>query len=170
MNHLADFHKVIADLDVLTGLDKYDATVVSTLQLDFNAPGSDIDIVCCYANQNEFAEQLTVRYEVQDGFELKQHSDFCLCNFRFRNFQFEIYGAPIPVQEQNAYRHFHIMKRLRELGGEAFAYQVRALRAQGLKPEAAICTLLRIEGEPYSAILTLEHESDMQLITLLSSL
>ncbi len=170
MNHLSGFHKAIADLDVLADLGEFDATVVSTLQLGFDAPESDIDIVCCYENQGEFAEQLTTQFQAQESFELKQRSEFCLCNFYFGGFQFEIYGARPPVYEQNAYRHFQIMERLRVLGGDGFARQVRVLRNEGLNPEAAICTLLRIGGEPYSAILALEHTTDAQLSVLLSSI
>ncbi|MBB6522116.1 DUF4269 domain-containing protein [Pseudoteredinibacter isoporae] len=168
MDYLIGLKKTIDELSVIDDLAEYDAAVVSTLLLGFHSPESDIDIVCRYEDPQRFAEHLKRLYKSQSGFELRQQEDYCLCRFFFGGFQFEIYGAQTPVHRQNAYRHFQIMRRVKELAGDAFAQKVRLLRAQGLKPEAAICKLLDIDGEPYRAILHLEAKSDQELAALLS--
>ncbi|GAA6151974.1 DUF4269 domain-containing protein [Pseudoteredinibacter isoporae] len=170
MSDLANVHDAIANLGIEGDLSAYGAEVVSTLLLGFHSPKSDIDVVCCYSDQSSFATELAGLYGALENFELKVCQEYCLCRFYFQGFQFEIYGEETPVIKQNAYRHFQIMRRVKMLSDEKFARNVRALRRQGFKPEAAICQLLGIDGEPYHAILVLENKTNEALTELLSRL
>ena len=67
------------------------------------------------------------------------------------------------MQLQAAFRHYQIMKRLVDVGGNEFIEQVRHLKEAGFKTEPAICHVLGISGEPYTAVLELEQWSDTEL-------
>ena len=71
------------------------------------------------------------------------------------------------MTRQGAYRHMVIQARLLEAGGEAFRGEIVALRRAGLKTEPAFARRLAIAGDPYVALLALEHMDDDGLRKLL---
>lgn len=64
---------------------------------------------------------------------------------------------------QAAFRHYQVMKRLVRIGGNEFIDRIRHLKEGGLKTEPAICRAMKISGEPYAAVLELEHWSEKEL-------
>ena len=60
------------------------------------------------------------------------------------------------------------MKRLVKIGGNEFIDRIRQLKESGLKTEPAICQLMGISGDPYAAVLDLEHWSEKELTKLLN--
>jgi len=89
--------------------------------------------------------------------------DHAVARFYCEQFLFEVYASTTPVQLQAAFRHYQIMKRLVDVGGNEFIEQVRHLKEAGFKTEPAICHVLGISGEPYTAVLELEQWSDTEL-------
>jgi hypothetical protein len=64
------------------------------------------------------------------------------------------------ANEQTAWRHFLVERRLLELGGPVFRAAVACERAHGMKTEPAFAAVLRLEGDPYRALLYLEDGAD----------
>ncbi|GGA46540.1 DUF4269 domain-containing protein [Paenibacillus physcomitrellae] len=91
-------------------------------------------------------------------------------NFLCEAWPVEVFGQPIPVRRQNAYRHMQIEARLLFLFGRTFREQVIELKRQGLKKEPAFSRLLWLDLmhgiDPYQALLELEGWSDESLIAL----
>ena len=72
--------------------------------------------------------------------------------------------TPARVDTLNGWRHLSLMAALIEHFGHDFYQTLRTLRLQqGLKGEAAICRLLKLPGDPYQALLTLEGRDLDQL-------
>lgn len=55
------------------------------------------------------------------------------------------------------------MQRLVQVGGSPLRTRVRDLKELGLKTEPAICRVLGLSGEPYTAVLDLENWTDREL-------
>ena len=82
----------------------------------------------------------------------------------------EVFGQAVPVERQRGYRHLLVERRLLKLGGEALADRVRAHRTQhGGSLEPAFAATLRLDGDPYEAVLALEVDDDAQLRRLVST-
>jgi hypothetical protein len=152
---------------VLIILANYSPTVVSTIFIDLDTPDSDIDVVCRYADKNEFAAVFLQAFSAKKDFELNVRDDHVLGRFAQHGFLIEIYASAIAVTEQPAYRHFMIMKRLVSIGGNKFQEKIKSLKNTGIKTEPAIATLLNLSGDPYGAVLDLENWSDDQIETAL---
>ncbi|MCH5690657.1 DUF4269 domain-containing protein [Niabella sp. W65] len=77
-------------------------------------------------------------------------------NFFADGFEIEIFAQNIPTRQQMAYRHLVIEHELLNQYGEVFRQQVVALKKQGYKTEPAFARLLKLEGDPYQALLRFE--------------
>jgi Domain of unknown function (DUF4269) len=153
----------ISQSRVLNLLVDYSPQVVSTIFVEFDTDQSDIDIVCEYQQQTTFAKHFSDSFCHYDSYNLAEFPDYAIGHFKKFGFLFEVYATHIPVTQQLAFRHYHVMKRIALFGDESLKQQIRALKNDGLKTEAAISTLLRLEGDPYTAVLELESWSDDQL-------
>ena len=127
------------------------------------ATASDIDVVCNYKDQGLFAADFHSTFQQQDEYTLSLRESHALGRFRSQGFLFEVYASPVPVAQQAAYRHYGVMQRLVQLGGQTLQAKIRSLKDSGLKTEPAISHLLRLEGDPYQAVLELENWSDADL-------
>ncbi|KGD64576.1 hypothetical protein Y5S_02331 [Alcanivorax nanhaiticus] len=155
--------KAIQDSKILRKLKCYSPEVVSTIFVNLDTSESDIDIVCNYLDQKAFTNDLDLTISVYESHSLKAYEDRVVGRFGFQNFIFEIYATNTPVKEQMAYRHYQVMKRLVAVGGNDFSERVRKLKDGGLKTEPAICQLLKISGDPYSSILSVETWTDIEV-------
>ena len=148
---------------ILDLLVSYNATAVSTLLVELDTDGSDIDVVCDYVEQKRFAADFQSAFQEQDDYKLSLGESHALGRFRSQGFLFEVYASPVPVAQQAAYRHYGVMQRLVQLGGETLQSKILSLKYSGLKTEPAISRLLQLEGDPYQAVLELENWSDADL-------
>ena len=150
---------------ILTVLSQFCPHVVSTIFVGFDTEHSDIDIVCDYQQQEVFSAAFESAYSGKDNYVLRLYPDYAVGRFNFSGFLFEVYASKQAVQHQFAYRHYCIMQRLSSLGGTAMKQMVRELKNKGLKTEPAICQVLGLRGDPYTAILELESWSDEELLS-----
>ena len=152
---------------LLDALADFQPIVVSTILVGLDIDGSDIDVACCYADRDTFAASTDRFVRGFANASCDARSDHVVARFDFHEFQFEIYGSPIPIDEQFGVRHFRVMQRLVDIGGLPFQDQVRRLKQQGLKTEPAIAAVLQLEGDPYMAVAELDRLADDELVLLL---
>lgn len=150
---------------VMETLREYSPAVVSTILVGLDTAGSDIDIVCCYDRAQRFVADFTAAFSGWPGYTLDTATHRQLGHFFSEGFLVEVYASSQPTRQQPAFRHFRVMERLVQHGGDPFRSRIRQLKLQGLNTEPAICHLLGIDGEPYGAVLELENwsESDMRI-------
>lgn len=151
-----------------------DMALVSTLAIGLDRPGSDLDILCQHPDPAAFAASLTAlpnaalltkeRWQASDKGDnlwlLERTFPGCDKHATDKNsdsWPVELYVTPAPIETLNGWRHLTLMAALLQRFGEPFYQEVRRLRLDdGLKGEAAMCTLLGLAGDPYQALLTLE--------------
>lgn len=81
----------------------------------------------------------------------------------------EIFAQALPVTEQMAYRHMIVEGRLLDIAGRPLQDRVRHLKRAGLKTEPAFARALGLPGNPYTAVLNLERQSDAVLRALVGA-
>jgi len=149
-----------------------DLALVSTLAIGLDRPGSDLDILCQHPDPAEFAATLAAQgwlasargdnvWLLERTFSCATDSD---CNKSEGSWPVELYVTPAPIETQNGWRHLTLMAALLQRFGDAFYQEVLRLRLEeGLKGEAAMCRLLELAGDPYTALLTLEWRNLAEL-------
>jgi hypothetical protein len=148
----------------------FDATLVSTVCVGLDIESSDLDIICEVENGRIFEEILRRYFGDMPGFVFRRRAGErpeWVARFLTAAFPIECFGAPVPVERQNAYRHLTVMWRLLQIGGDSLRVAVRDLKRSGLKTEPAFARLLGLSGDPYEAFLNLEALDDKALARLL---
>ena len=78
------------------------------------------------------------------------------------DWEIEIFCQALPIHEQWGVRHFLVEKRLLEIL-PSLQSKVIDLKRAGQKTEPAFAAVLKLEGDPYEAMLELEKLSDEEL-------
>jgi hypothetical protein len=152
---------VLKELGIFGTLADYGPVLVGTVPIGIDIEGSDLDVACFVKEQEWAAFGLLVESnfsQLQDYrcvprtiHGLKR----VVVNFTFRGWPVEIFAQSVPTVLQNGYRHMVIEHRILKLMGPAGYEAVRALKRNGWKTEPAFAELLRLEGDPYEALLAL---------------
>lgn len=143
-------------------LGAYHPVITGTIPLDIDVAGSDLDVCCevAPAAQATFAAQLRQHYGHLLAFQLKHFTSrgysAIVGSFSYEGLPIELFGQALPATQQYAYQHLVVEAAVLAVGGEPWRAAVRHLKQQGLKTEPAFAQLLRLPGDPYEALLTLE--------------
>jgi len=159
-------------LGVMATLKEFHPTLVSTICIDIDVATSDLDIICQWDSPQIFTQKLQTVYGRQSRFKLfpfNLMNSAVIAEFVFGGFTIEIFGQPLPVEQQNAYRHLTIMSRLLLCGGEHLRETVRELKRRGWKSEAAFSSCLGLTGDPYGALFELELLSQDEMADFVES-
>lgn len=151
---------------IIDFLSAYDPVLVSTVCVNLDIDGSDLDIICQHKNLEEFKIVVKKKFgQFPDFKQWMRKSDFekVVTAFKAGDFEIEIFSSIIPVKEQFAYRHLLMMDRTLQIGGEPLREKVKALKRDGLKTEPAFAKILGLSGDPFLAFLELEKFNDDQL-------
>ncbi len=155
-----DICKILQDVEVLDKLWPYDPILTGTYPIGIYLPGSDLDIACVYKKKHEFLDALKDAFKSQNNFTLKEKQirgiESVICRFKYNGYLIEIFGQPIPAEEQYSYRHMLIEHELLKENDETFRENIIALKKKGLSTEEAFAELLGIEGDPYKGLLRYE--------------
>ena len=157
---------------VLGTLTAFGPRVAGTPPLGFDLPGSDIDILCHAPDLHTFAAVLWTAFSDYPDFSMRQWVDAersVIASFEAEGWQFEIFGQARPVAEQQGWRHFLVEQRLLAIGGPWLRTAVMAKRREGAKTEPAFAAALDLQGDPYQALLELEHWPDRALGELIAT-
>jgi hypothetical protein len=152
-------------------LGAFDPHVAGTPPLGLDLPTSDIDVLCHAPDPGQFAATLWKTFGAQANFTIRQRvagDRPVIASFTAYGWLFQVFGQVKPVSIQNGWRHFIIERRQLALGGQPFRAAVMRERADGVKTEPAFAAVLGLDGEPYQAVLDLEHNDDAALVRLLA--
>lgn len=149
--------QTLQDLKVFEILAPFDPVLTGTVPIEVDIPSSDLDIICHFQDEERFENCIKSQYGTQTDFSIrktrKQEQNTIIAYFRCQNYQIEIFGQPLPVNEQMAYRHMIKEYEIIQSKGPSFRTQVIELKQEGLSTEAAFAQLLGIKGDPYLALL-----------------
>ncbi|MCI0476988.1 MAG: DUF4269 domain-containing protein [Anaerolineales bacterium] len=160
-------YRALQSLGVLRVLRAYTPVLAGTIPLNVDIPGSDLDIICEARDLDAFTRVVTDRFGARSGFRIERATIKCIAsviaNFDHAGFPIEIFGQPMPVTEQNAYRHLVVEARLLKIGGERARRAIRKMKNAGLKTEPAFARYFGIAGDPYEELLRLSRLSAREL-------
>jgi hypothetical protein len=148
---------VLEELGIIDKLQEFTPVLTGTIPIGIDIETSDLDIIGCYKNALEFASVLQQHFGNETGFristKIKRGSETVVAKFVSGGFAIEIFGQPVPVHQQNAWRHMLIEQAILQERGEEFGQQIIGLKKQGIKTEPAFAQLLGLSGDPYQALL-----------------
>ncbi len=152
---------VIERYSLFTILSSYDPLLAGTIPIGIDIETSDLDILCCWKNRETFLEDMIEHFSGQQNFRLKSVNirgrDTIVVNFTLEAFEIEIFGQNRPSREQEGFRHMLIENKLLLEHGEEFRQEIIRLKKDGMRTESAFAKLLKLEGDPYDALLNLER-------------
>lgn len=152
--------------EILDSLSSYHPVLVSTVCVDLDIEGSDLDIICQHNNQDELKSTVKSLFGTYRNFRQwvrESDSNEAVACFHVDGFDIEIFGSIVSVEAQFVYRHLSMMARILEIGGEVLRERVRAIKMSGSKTEPAFARILGLPGDPFLAFLELEQLDDVQL-------
>ncbi|ACU62968.1 DUF4269 domain-containing protein [Chitinophaga pinensis] len=155
-------YAVLKETAVLQLLSAYDPVLAGTIPIAVDIPGSDLDILCSFKEQEVFKQDMITLWGEASGFSIKTFEIYdqecVVINFDKAGYPFEIFAQQLPVREQMGYRHMLIEHHLLQQHGEGLRQEVIRLKKEGYKTEPAFCLCLGIDGNPYVELLKLETE------------
>lgn len=137
----------------------YDFTpiLVGTIPINIAIDSSDLDIACYWKDKNHFIEMVRKNFSEEKSFQIYEKEisgeEAVVANFFKDDFEIEIFGQNIPVQEQFGFRHMIIEAKILEENGEDFRQKIIELKKLGIKTEPAFSQLLNLKGDPYEALI-----------------
>jgi hypothetical protein len=152
-----EVYELMCEINVLGKLKAFDPILTGTYPIGIYLPGSDLDIACVYQDKHEFLDALKDAFKNHNYFMLKEKEirgiESVICRFEYNDYLIEIFGQPIPVEEQYSYRHMLMEHQLLKENDETFREDIIALKKKGFSTEEAFAELLGIEGDPYEELL-----------------
>jgi len=157
-----DAYAVLTKRRIFEALYDFTPLLTGTIPIGIDNAQSDLDIICCCADQQLFADHLIKCFGQYDGFTLRRAQyhghDTVVANFNADGFVLEIFGQNRPVKQQEAYRHMVIEHALLMKHGEPLRNEIIRLKNSGMKTEPAFAQVLGLHGDPYEALLKLAGE------------
>ncbi len=148
----------LTDFQIWQKLQPFQPVLAGTIPLGIDIPGSDLDVICYWQEEQAFADALTRHFNHLPDFQLLHKAirqrPTVLARFTAGTFPIEIFGQNRPATEQEAVRHLLIEYAILQEKGETFRQQVIALKMDGMKTEPAFARLLGMEGNGYEQLLT----------------
>ncbi|MBE8725778.1 DUF4269 domain-containing protein [Flavobacterium hungaricum] len=148
---------VLTQFRVLENLSDFDPILVGTIPINIDIENSDLDIICCFKNQSDFAKKVKQLFEKENGFTIREvlidNQESVVANFYLENFEIEIFGQNIPTKQQNGYKHMVIEDQILRKKGEKFRREILELKQKGYKTEPAFGLLLGLTGNVYHELL-----------------
>jgi hypothetical protein len=167
-----DYEIAVHQLGIMDALAAYDPHIAGTPPLGIHTEASDIDILFSTQAPGIFVADVWRLYADMNGFRIWQWTSKdrpIVATFRAYGWDFELFASSLPVAEQFGWRHFTIEHRLLSLGGSGFKKAVLTRRQDGLKTEPAFWAALKLEGDAYLGLLSLEQATDDELRARLAS-
>jgi hypothetical protein len=146
--------------NTLSKLKQFDPILVGTIPINIYIENSDLDIICCFADKQEFQKVITENFSNERGFTIGEQLILdtlaIVSNFYVDDFEIEVFGQSISTKQQFAYRHLIVEHNLLNKHGEKFRQQIVELKRQGYKTEPAFALAIGLTGDPYTELLKFE--------------
>lgn len=157
-------YRILKETNTLFILKDFDPIVVGTIPIGIDIDSSDIDIVCCTDDFDDFRLIVRQNFSQYDSFHdrIKESEQAYVANFFYQKQEIEIFAQNIPSHLQNGFRHMIIEDHILRLAGESFRQKIIQLKKQGYKTEPAFGELLNLSN-PYSELLQLQEFTDKEL-------
>lgn len=132
-------------------LEKFTPVLVGTLPLDLFTDSSDLDIICHCDDADQFIDVVRGKLNVK---RIRLNDvESLIGTFDHNNFTFEIVAQPMPVRQQNAFRHMVAEWVLLSRNDLQFKEKILDLKKLGIKTEPAFAEVLGLNGNPYIELL-----------------
>ncbi|MFK4474152.1 hypothetical protein ABH897_003902 [Paenibacillus sp. RC73] len=132
---------------------QYNPVLCGTIPISIDVDGSDLDIIMEIHKFEAFKHQIHSLYCKHDKFVLKEKRIRNTLTIK-ANFEFELFGQPRAVEQQNAYLHMMVEHHLLTSYPRIRSEIIR-LKEQGIKTEPAFAQIFGLEGDPYDELLVL---------------
>jgi hypothetical protein len=153
-------YSILTNNQILPRLKQFNPVLVGTIPINIDIENSDLDIICCFADKQEFQKSIVYNFSNERSFTIREQSSLdtlaIVANFFLDDFEIEVFGQSIPTKQQFAYRHLIVEYNLLNRHGEKFRQQIIKLKRQGHKTEPAFALALGLTGNPYSELLKFE--------------
>lgn len=154
--------QVLSDDKILDKISLYDPLLVGSIPLELDTKESDVDLICCFTDQNSYMEYMDSSFSTFQGYKMETYDQYgektVTVSFLSSGISFEIFAQQIPGRQQMAYRLLLIKKHLLDTHGPKFKTEILKMQQLGMKSEEAICKLLDLKGNPYLALLNLKSK------------
>lgn len=159
-NRQRQVYSILTNNQILSKLKQFEPVLVGTIPINIDIENSDLDIICCFSDKQEFQKSIMDNFSNETNFTISDQQDLdtlaIVANFYLDGFEIEIFGQSIPTKQQFAYRHLIIEHNLLNKRGEKFRQQIIKLKRQGQKTEPAFALALGLTGDPYNELLKFE--------------
>lgn len=152
-----EVYAVLTKAKVVEKLSGFTPLLTGTYPIAINIENSDLDIICEYQDRESFMTTVINSFKQEKDFSINEkqvngvHS--VIVRFWIDGFEVEIFGQATPVKQQNAYLHMIKEYQILKVKGEYFKQQIIDLKRKGIKTEPAFAMLLKLKGDPYTALL-----------------
>jgi phosphoglycolate phosphatase-like HAD superfamily hydrolase/predicted metalloenzyme YecM len=135
--------------------------LAGTIPLNIETPDSDLDIICCVADLDQWSELVAQHFSALREFRIKRTEiggrPTGVARFIFDNFKWEIFAQTQHLHEQRAIVHLVVEDWLLQLGGALARDSIRTLKTAGLATEPAFAAWFGIPGDPWDALADVAH-------------
>lgn len=137
-------YQILVSHRIMEKLSAYTPIFVGTIPIRIDIETSDIDIICCVRDKNQFVEALASHFHHMKNFKVTENTvlDSVRANFYIDEFELEIFGQDLESVQQNAYQHMMIEHSILLEKGEKFRQEIINLKRRGLKTEPAFCKVI----------------------------
>lgn len=151
----------IHELNILNDFRNYTPILCGTIPIAIDVKDSDLDIIMEVHDFRRYEDEVAKSYGHLEGFCLSETSmnsiPSVIANFRYKDFDFELFAQPISVEKQHAYQHMIIEHHLL-LTHPHLREKIIQLKEKGLKTEPAFAKVFNLKGNPYEALLIFGHK------------
>ena len=142
---------------VWDSLARFHPVMAGSIPLGLDTDASDVDVLVEALDLKTFRRVCERTWGSYPDFfvagRVWQNLPAVICRVRVDSLFCEVFAQAQPVALQRGFRHLIAEWRLLTIGGDALYHAVRAARRRGLKTEPAFAEVLRLEGDPYVALL-----------------
>jgi hypothetical protein len=137
-------------------LSEFQALLVGTYPIGINIENSDLDILCCWDNKEQYIKTMHELFGRKPDYMLQikdiNGEPSVIARFRIDGYAFEVFGQNIPTKQQDAFIHLLAEALILDQQDERFRQEVISLKKKGIKTEPAFAQLLELSGNPYEAL------------------
>lgn len=157
-------YEAILESRIFTELAAFTPVLCGTIPIELDIDESDLDIIMEVHDVSAFRTAVKALCGIYNGFHMQEQIvhdlPTIIANFECAGFPFELFGQPLAVHQQNAYRHM-IVEHALLMKEPHLKQEVIRLKKQGFKTEPAFAQILQLKGDPYEELLRLGEKMGM---------